>query len=290
MFRWSGESKYMDICERILYNTFLAGWALNGCEYNYVNPLESDGKYAYNKGANKRQPWFDTSCCPTNISRFVSQIPKMIYATDDKNIYVNLFIASETALSLTNNFVNVKMKGNYPWDGKIILDLDPVIENNWELHIRIPSWTGHTPLPESDLYQYTVSNDQPVTIKVNGRILNNLRVEKGYTIIEREWKKGDRVIIDMPMPVRCVRTIESVVENNGKMALERGPIVYCVEEKDNGTLDNVKVSNSIKASLQYEPDFLSGVMTIHYDSLKFIPYYSWGNRGVNQMKVWLPEK
>ena len=290
MFKWSGEGKYIDVCERILYNAFLAGWALNGCEYNYVNPLESDGKYIYNKGANKRQAWFETSCCPTNISRFVPQISKMIYATHGEDVYVNLFIAAETTLSLGDNTVDIRMNGNYPWDGKVTLDLEPAKESIWKLHIRVPSWTGHTPLPESDLYQYIVPANKPVSIKVNDRVLNDIRIEKGYAIIQREWKKGDRVTIEMPMPVRCVKTKTMVVGNNGKIALERGPVVYCIEEKDNGVLDNVKVSNSAKVGLQYDPDFLNGVTTVYYDNLKFIPYYSWGNRGANQMKVWLPEK
>ena len=145
-------------------------------------------------------------------------------------------------------------------------------------------------MPESDLYQYIVPANKPVSIKVNDRVLNDIRIEKGYAIIQREWKKGDRVTIEMPMPVRCVKTKTMVVGNNGKIALERGPVVYCIEEKDNGVLDNVKVSNSAKVGLQYDPDFLNGVTTVYYDNLKFIPYYSWGNRGANQMKVWLPEK
>lgn len=287
MFRWSGESKYMDICERVLYNAFLAGWSLNGCEYNYVNPLESDGKYIYNKGANKRQPWFETSCCPTNISRFIPQIPEMIYAVRDHNVYVNLFISGSASLPVGNTNVKVAMDGNYPWNGKISLRIDPDLESSFGLRIRIPSWTGETPLPESDLYRYSAPSKEAVTIQVNGRTLTNVKREKGYAVIDRNWEKGDRVLVDIPMPVRYVQSNSQITGNTGKIAIERGPVVYCAEEADNGTLEKTIVSLSTKANVKYEPDLLNGINVIRYGPLKLIPYYSWGNRGANQMKVWI---
>lgn len=290
MFRWSGDSKYIDICERVLYNAFLAGWSLNGCEYNYVNPLESDGKYIYNKGANKRQPWFETSCCPTNISRFVPQIPEMIYAVRERDIYVNLFISGSTTFPVGEDHVSLRMEGDYPWNGQVRLSLDPVQETAFSLRIRIPSWAGNNPLPESDLYSYVAPLKEPIEIKVNGRIIRDIKIEKGYAVIDRVWRKGDRVTIDMLMPVRFVRSNPAISGNVGKVAIERGPIVYCVEEVDNGTLEKASVAVSAKGKLNYEPDFLEGINVIYLDNLKFIPYYAWGNRGANQMKVWLNNK
>lgn len=169
MFRNSGEGKYMDVCERILYNAFLAGWGLNGCEYNYVNPLESDGHFAFNHGSTKRQPWSETSCCPTNITRFIPQISQMVYSVKQNSLYVNLFIPSSSTLFLENNEIAIIAQGNYPWEENLAFTLTPQKEGEFALHIRIPSWTTNAPLPGSTLYQYTQPAKEKVTVKVNGR-------------------------------------------------------------------------------------------------------------------------
>lgn len=290
MFRISGEAKYIDICERILYNAFLAGWAQNGCEYNYVNPLESDGEYLYNKGANKRQPWFETSCCPTNISRFIPQIPEMIYAVHDQSAYINLFIAGSAVLPIRDNQVKISMEGNYPWEGKVTLSIDPEQKTSFKLFIRIPSWITDNPLPESDLYTYGKSVDGHIDFLVNGEPVSNIRKEKGYAVIERDWKVGDKVTINMPMPVRYVCSNQHIIDNIGKIAIERGPIVYCAEEVDNGKLEGKSISLSSAFTSQYERSELGEIMTIYQDDFKFIPYYSWGNRGANEMKVWFQSR
>lgn len=289
MFRWFGESKYMDVCERILYNAFLAGWSQNGTEYNYVNPLESDGKYKYNKGSNQRQPWFETSCCPTNISRFVSQIPEMIYSADHQGIYVNLFISGKATFPLSRGHVTVTMSGNYPWDGTIKLRLAPTDPSRFALRIRIPSWTGESPLPESDLYRYTTASTEPVTIQINGERQAQVKQEKGYAVLERVWKKGDEIILHLPMPVRCVESDSRITGNIGKIAVERGPVVYCAEEADNGTLEQASIPLFSTAEVKNKSGFLQDIPVIRYGKLKLVPYFSWGNRGANQMKVWFPK-
>lgn len=286
MFRVSGESKYIDVCERILYNAFLAGWAQNGCEYNYVNPLESDGTYLYNKGANKRQPWFETSCCPTNISRFIPQIPEMIYAVHDQSAYINLFIAGSAVLPVKDQQINIGMDGNYPWDGKMTVYIDPEQKTSFKLFIRIPSWANDTPLPGSDLYTYEKPTKDQIDFQVNGEPVSDIKQEKGYAVIERNWEKGDKISIDIPMPVRYVSSNPNVLSNNSQVAVERGPVVYCAEEVDNGKLDNRCISLSTEFTSKYEANELGGIMALYQGDFKMVPYYSWGNRGANQMKVW----
>ncbi len=290
MFRYSGDAKYMDICERVLYNAFLAGWALNGCEYNYVNPLESDGHYPYNKGANQRQAWFETSCCPTNISRFLPQVREMIYSMDGKGLYVNLFIAGAATLQAGKTPVHLHMKGEYPWQGQITLEVNPERETSFPLYIRIPSWIGHIPLPDSDLYEYLTETEKNISVRVNGVTVSDYKTDKGYLVLDRTWKKGDVLSLDLPMEVRLVKGNDRIEDNRGKVAIERGPVVYCLEEADNGLLANVLLPVQVTPETQYEPGFLGGITTILMDKYRFIPYYSWGNRGANQMKVWVDRK
>lgn len=294
MFRQSGEAKYMDICERILYNAFLAGWSQSGTEYNYVNPLASDGVSNYNKGHNHRQPWFETSCCPTNIARFVPQIPEMIYAVgEDRDLYVNLFIASETELSIDGRKIQVRQQGEYPWDGKIAITVTPEQTADLKVLIRIPAWTSQTPLPGSDLYRYADNQVLRPTLRVNGKIHPATRLQNGYLAIERTWKAGDRITVDFPMPVREVTSHAAIATNEGLSCLERGPLVYCVEESDNGPLENVHLLSSGKAKpgIADTPGNPGKLLTvIRHSGFTWLPYYAWGNRGANAMKVWIPKR
>ena len=289
MFRMTGESKYMDICERILYNAFLAGWALNGTEYNYVNPLESDGEYKYNKGANKRQAWFETSCCPTNISRFVPQIPQMAYATQENNLYMNLFMAGNTSICLGNTNVSLTQQTEYPWKGRVHLKVNPQQETKFSLHIRIPSWAQNQPLPESDLYQYTDARQGKVTLTINGKKVT-LNMEKGYAVINRVWKKGDTVELDLPFSVRHLVSNEKITTNRQKVALEYGPIVYCMEKTDNADFTNAALELKQPVKVAFRPSFLNGLNVLTTGNYTFIPYYAWGNRGNTPMKLWIPFK
>ena len=288
MFLMTGEGKYMDVCERILYNAFLAGWALNGTEYNYVNPLESDGEYKYNKGANKRQAWFETSCCPTNISRFVPQVPQMAYATKGNNLYVNLFMGGNASVCLEHTTVDLTQQTEYPWKGGIRLEVNPQKESDFSIYIRIPSWTQNQLIPESDLYRYANKDVGSVTLSVNGRKQAVKEWKNGYAVLERTWKKGDNIEINLPMEVRYALANENITTNRQQTVVTWGPLVYCMEEADNGKLDNASVSLTDKTSLRYEPGMLGGINTIQVNRQKFIPYFTWGNRGNNQMKVWIP--
>lgn len=288
MFKNSGKGKYMDVCERILYNAFLAGWGENGREYNYVNPLESDGHYAFNKGSNQRQPWFETSCCPTNITRFVPQISQMIYSAKQNTLYVNLFIPSSATLSLENNKVEVSTKGNYPWEEDLTFTVNPQKEEEFTLQIRIPSWTKETPLPESELYRYTAPSKEKVSVKVNGRLISDTEEKEGYLVLTRKWKPGDRISLHLPMPVRYITANPNVKDNLGKVAIERGPVVYCAEEADNPSLNDICLSPVLKARSSSLNKHLGELCTLSIGKWKLIPYYFWGNRGANAMKVWFP--
>ncbi len=289
MFKSTGKAKYMDICERILYNAFLAGWGQNGQEYNYVNPLESDGKYGFNHGKNTRQPWFETSCCPTNITRFIPQITQMIYATSGNNLYVNLFIPSSATFLLEQNEVQIAMNGNYPWDEDLTLSINPKDNSHpFSLYIRIPAWTGDTPLPESNLYEYLTSPKDKVHIRINGKTVSGIQTKDGYAILTRNWKQGDRVTLHFPMPVRYVKAHPYVEASQGKIAVERGPIVYCAEETDNPSLNLLRIASTSHIKSSYTPHLLGGIHSVSIGKWKLIPYYTWGNRGATAMKVWLP--
>lgn len=289
MFCSQGDAKYINVLERILYNSFLAGLSLSGKEYNYVNPLESDGEYKYNKGANARQPWFETSCCPTNISRFLPQLSSMIYAYNKNDIYVNLFVGSKTSIPLKKGNVKIEQKTSYPWQGDIVLSINPENKSHFAIHVRIPSWIGETPMPAGDIYRYADSNSKNYILSVNGKNVSCTQ-KKGYAIIEREWVKGDKISLNLMMNTRLVSS-NSIIENyRNKAVVERGPIVYCIEQWDNSQMDSTELNIAKQFYYSYDASLLGGIGTLKNENLFLIPYYSWGNRGANKMKVWIPFK
>ena len=291
-------SSYIDVLERSLYNGALDGLSLSGDRFFYGNPLASRGQH-------QRKEWFGTACCPSNIARLVASLGSYIYATTDRSIYVNLFVGSSTNLSLANGSVNVKMATNYPWDGKINLQIDPVKKSFFGLYLRIPGWMqGKT--YTNGLYEYDNFKANNYTIKVNGKEVVT-KVESGYLVIEREWKMGDQVTYDLPMQVNRLVSSADLKFDNNRVAIQRGPMVYCVEGADNdnkawnfilpSTVDfeisdqtildePIKALSAMVPLLSVSADGSS--LQTEKKKITAIPYYTWANRGKNEMQVWLP--
>lgn len=278
-----GEVKYFDVIERTLYNGLISGLSLDGTNFFYPNALESDGVYKSNRGSCTRQAWFDCSCCPTNVIRFVPSIPGLMYSKGNDAIYVNLYASSYADIDLNGKAVKVTQKTSYPWNGTVNM----TVEANSEVTVkfRVPSWSRNEVLP-SDLYTYADEYQSQPILTINGEKVET-SIKDGYFEVTRNWKVDDNIEINFPMEVRTVKANEKVEEDRGKLSLEYGPIVYAVEEVDNPKFDGISVSANDEFTVQKE-DILEGVNTISNDKLKAIPYYAWSNRGVNKMKVWLP--
>lgn len=283
----TGNVDYLDVLERTLYNGLLSGLSLDGANFFYPNALESDGVYTFNRGACTRQGWFDCSCCPTNLIRFIPAIPGLIYSKAGDTLWVNLYAGNEALVDLKSNTVKVVQTTQYPLDGKILLKVDPVMEDAFTIKLRIPSWARNKVLP-GDLYSYLGTEFNRSWIEYDGKKIFAEGDQK-YFIITKNWKKGDQVRIEFPMQVRKVAANEKVEVDHGKVALEYGPLVYAVEEIDNQQrFDAVSVTDSDLFEVKKEVSLLGGVNVIENKKLKAIPYYAWSNRGVGKMKVWLP--
>ena len=288
LFLIHGDAKYVDVLERVLYNGFLSGVSLTGDKFFYCNPLEADGKFKFNKGWATRFTWSPSMCCPTNVTRFIPSLPGYIYAVGDNVVYVNLFVSGSGELRMKNNTVVVKQKTNYPWDGKVKIIIEPGRAAKFSVYVRVPGWARNRPVP-SDLYHYMQPSSEAVTLKVDGKTLK-LDTEKGFACVKRVWETGDTIELDLPMPVRRVLCNEKVKENIGKVALERGPLVYCVEGTDNGgTVSHLSVEDNEQFESEYRKDMLGGMNIIRSKQKGWlaIPYYGWSHRGVGEMAVWL---
>ncbi len=283
----TGDVKYFDVIERTLYNGLISGLSLDGEKFFYPNALESDGIYKFNQGACTRKDWFDCSCCPTNVIRFIPAMPGLIYSKTDDTIFVNLYAANDATVDLKDQAVQVAQETSYPWNGKVKLTVDPTETGEFTMKFRVPGWARNEVLP-SDLYHYANQVDESSAITINGEAIN-ATANNGYYTVTREWKAGDVVNLEFPMEVRKVMANPLVEENQGKMSLEYGPIVYAVEEIDNKEdFDNIKLTSNDQFNIEMQPDLLGGVSTISNDNLTAIPYYAWSNRGIGKMKVWLP--
>ncbi len=232
MFLLTGDAAYLDVMERAMYNGILAGVSLDGTLFFYPNPLESDGKYKFNKGRSGRAPWFGVACCPGNISRFLPSVPGYVYATRGDVLYVNLFIAGEAKIDLDGRAVSVTQETRYPWEGTVRVTVDPEREGEFAVYIRTPGWARTSPVP-TELYKYDGGRDAKVTVRVNGKAVE-MNLEKGFARIRRVWKAGDRVDVVFPMDARRVTAHPAVKDDVGFVAVERGPLVYCAEGADNG--------------------------------------------------------
>jgi len=285
----SGDVKYFDVIERTLYNGLISGLSLDGKKFFYPNALESDGVYEFNRGSCTRQSWFDCSCCPTNVIRFVPSIPGLIYSKTKNEIYVNLYASNEAHIRLGDNEILLTQKTEYPWNGKVIVEVNPSIEGNFTLNFRNPGWVRNKVLP-GDLYSYINPSSDEMTARINGENIP-VKTPDGYAELKRTWKKGDIVELNFPMHVKEVKASDKVEDDKGKVALEYGPIVYAIEEIDNKeNFDDITVFSKEKFKVTKESDLLGGVVTLSNNSLKAIPYYTWSNRGVGKMKVWIPVK
>ncbi|MFH1371454.1 MAG: beta-L-arabinofuranosidase domain-containing protein [Planctomycetota bacterium] len=287
MFQLTGDAKYLDVFERVLYNGLISGVSLSGDRFFYTNPLESSGKH-------KREPWFTCACCPGNIARIMATLPGYAYAKSGNTVYVNMFVAGEGTIKLKDNTVRISQATWYPWDGLVKMTVEPARAGKFTIAVRMPGWAKGKPVP-SDLYRYMDTNDQPVILKLNDAVLEPA-IRDGFACIEREWKKGDVIELELPMPARRVVAHPSVEADKNRVAIKRGPIVYCAEWPDNDVnvldlaladdaglwsdrfrhlLNDVTVIRSRIQSGGSEHEFLA------------IPYYAWANRGQGSMAVWL---
>jgi uncharacterized protein len=282
----SGNSDYFDVIERTLYNGLISGLSLDGKKFFYPNTLESDGVYKFNRGACTRQSWFDCSCCPTNLIRFIPSIPGLIYSTNKDVLYVNLYASNTANITLEKTELRIVQQTNYPWDGNVAISVWPNEECNFTIKLRIPGWARNQVLP-GDLYHYKTISVAKTTLSINGKPLT-YKEDNGYITITRKWKKGEIIEMDLPMEVKEVVTNEKVEGNKGKVSLEYGPIVYAIEEIDNPTaFDKITINANDTFKVVKEPTLLEGLNTIQTKNFKAIPYYSWSNRSVGKMKVWI---
>jgi DUF1680 family protein len=298
MFLRSGEVKYMDVFERTLYNGFLAGVSLEGNTFFYPNPLETDGVTKFNQGVCGRSPWFDCSCCPVNVVRILPSLPGYIYATRGNELYVNLYIGNQAEISLGDQTIKLSQKTNYPWDGKVELKILSDTNIDATMKLRIPGWVNNEVMP-GDLYRYIDKKTPLMKVSINETEIDAIQ-QDGYFMIEnRNWKQMDKIEIEFTMPVRKVLSHEKVAANKGKIALERGPLVFCTEEVDNpaGVLD-LTLSKEDNFNYAFDPDILGGLgtikgkATINSKPVAFtaIPYYAWAHRKIGEMSVWLKVK
>lgn len=290
LFLLEGGVKYYDIIERTLYNGLISGMSLNGTEFFYPNALESDGQYKFNQGACTRKSWFDCSCCPTNLIRFLPSLPGLIYATREDTLYINLYAASEADIELPTGKVSVTQATAYPWDGRVDVTLDPEEEAEFTVRVRVPGWARNEVAP-GNLYQYDDNKTAGWAVEVNGEPVASTASD-GYVTVRRTWRAGDNITLNLDMQVRRVIADERVEENRGKVALEYGPLVYAVEEADNPNVDKIVATPDAAYSVESRGSLLEGVKVITGEdktgSFVAIPYYAWSNRGVGKMKVWLP--
>ena len=298
----TGNAEYIDVLERSLYNGALDGLSLSGDRFFYGNPLASRGQHY-------RREWFGTACCPANIARMIASLGDYIYAKSDDAIYMNLFVGSNTTIPLKSGNVGVKMETNYPWEGKVKLMIDPVKRSKFKIFLRIPGWVQGKTVP-GNLYQFDENGKTPAPIglMVNGQPFSAVE-QDGYYIIERAWQKGDKVEYELGFGANYVFARPELKQDSNRVAIQRGPIVYCIEGADNNskawnvivpagtkfeTIDYKVLDEPVKALTAEVP-----VISVGDDGLSLkterkkiiaIPYYTWANRGRNEMQVWLPTK
>lgn len=289
LLQLKGESRFADIMERVLYNGFLAGVSLDSRKFFYVNPLLSTGEH-------HRQGWFECACCPPNVARLLASLGNYIYSKSPDGLAVHLYIQGSVQVNLPNgDLIALRQETNYPWEGRIRLKLDLAKPSEFSLLLRIPGW--------SRKYGLTVNN-QPAVFPV----------ENGYANLKRNWNPGDQVELDLEMPVEMLQAHPAVWQNTGRVALQRGPLIYCLEDVDHPLpVIQIMLPEEVEFKTRFDSGLLGGVTIIECDGLaydlkvwekalyrptdlikplikvpvKAIPYYAWDNREPGTMTVWL---
>lgn len=299
MFLLHGDAKYIDVLEKTLYNGLLAGVSLSGDHFFYPNPLASLGQH-------NRSEWFDCACCITNISRFMPSMPEYIYAQNNHALFVNLFASNKASFELDGQKIGLEQKTGYPWDGKIEIDVNPASQQSFILHIRIPGWAKGSALP-GDLYHFIDIDPKPVDIKINHKI-TPYKMENGYAVFDRSWKKGDQISFTLPMPVKKILANNKVQADEGRFAFQKGPIMYCIEgaDRSDSSVTNLLIDTGTEVHTTYKAGKLKGIEELTTNgyllkkilgsdeiqkiktAITAIPYYSWNNRGPDEMEVWIP--
>ncbi|HYO22803.1 MAG TPA: beta-L-arabinofuranosidase domain-containing protein, partial [Flavisolibacter sp.] len=307
MFLLHGDSKYIDVLEKSLYNGLLSGIGLDGKSFFYSNAMQVKHSFNHRALEISRAGWFDCSCCPTNMARLLPSVPGYMYAQKENNIYVNLFAASTTEITVNNKPVTILQENNYPWSGALKFVVSPKSSSDFNLMIRIPGWAENKVLP-SDLYSFASAANGAVDIKINGEKVA-YQMQKGYAVLSKRWKKGDVVEVALPMDVKLVKSNQILKENEGKTAVQRGPLVYCAEWVDNGgRTSNILLPSSASFNVEEKKELLNGVtvvrtsapviaisedgqrVTTENKTVTLIPYYAWANRGKGEMMVWFPTR
>ncbi|WP_303310826.1 glycoside hydrolase family 127 protein [Hymenobacter sp. BT730] len=307
MFLLHGDSKYVDVLEKVLYNGLISGVGLDGKSFFYSNAMQIKNSASFPQTEPVRAGWFDCSCCPTNMARLMPSLPGYVYAQKGHDVYANLFISGTTDLKVNKKNVRITQQNNYPWQGNLKFTVTPATAMDFNLLVRLPGWARNEALP-SDLYRFATPSEQKVSISVNGQPVT-YSTRQGYAVLARKWRKNDVVEVKLPMEVRQVVAHPSVQDNLGKVALQRGPVVYCAEWKDNGgKASNIMVPAATTFTSAYQPEILNGIMQLTAtvpvvlvdaannsisttrQTMTAIPYYAWANRGKGEMTVWFPQK
>jgi uncharacterized protein len=294
------DARHIDVLERTLYNGLLSGVSLDGKAFFYPNPLESTGQHA-------RSPWFGVACCPGNMTRFIASVPGYLYASEGRDLYVNLYAAGTARVELEGTGVTVTQQTDYPWDGDVRLEIRPESETSFALKLRIPGWAREQAVP-GNLYTFAASSPSEATIRINGERVDATANNAGYVTLSRAWRSGDVVEMSIPMPVRMVNSHPNVADNEGRVAIQRGPLVYCAEGADNGgSVRNLLLVEDAAVAAEPRADLLGGVTVVRASAqalahrpqggierkpveMTLIPYFAWANRGRGEMMVWIPNR
>ncbi len=308
MFLLHGDAKYIDLLEKVLYNGLLSGVGLDGKSFFYTNAMQVTDDFTHPALERERSGWFECSCCPTNMLRLLPSLPGYIYAQKGQDLYINLFVSSTAKLTMDGQPMEVIQKNNYPWDGRLSFTFLPASTQEMTLRLRVPGWVRGQAIP-STLYAFEPAASAtfgsaasrssssssagsaaapPVEIRINGNTVP-YKMGNGYAIIHRIWHKGDELTMNLPMPAERVRANPLLKEDSGKVAIQRGPLIYCAEWVDNGgkVSDRVMPENS-RLLPQTRPDLLEGVTVLTGNGMTLIPYYAWANRGQGEMMIWFP--
>lgn len=304
MFLLHGDSKYMDIVEKSLYNGLISGVGMDGNSFFYTNAMEIKNIYQHKDMEAARSGWFTCSCCPTNVTRLIPSIPGYVYAQKNNDIYANLFVSGNTAVKINKKSVQIEQRNNYPWDGNLVFKVTPQSPIAFTMRIRIPGWAQGEAIP-SDLYTFEDRSDKKIDIKINGNPIS-YAMENGYAVLNKTWKKGDVIEMILPMEVRRVVANRNLKDDLGKVALQRGPIIYCAEWPDNnGKVSNIILPDDAAFTTEFKPAMLNGITVLKSEvpaivinneksistvnqSFIAIPYYAWAHRGKGEMMIWFP--